>query len=173
LLDTLNSLEGFKVDRLWAPWRIEYILSEKEEGCLFCRVINEDRDDENLILYRGKKAYVILNKYPYNNGHLMIVPYRHVPNIEDLDDDELLEICRLTTLSIRLLKHVMKPEGFNIGANIGKAAGAGIEEHFHLHIVPRWVGDTNFMPIISDTKVVVEAIKETYKKLKKGLKEVI
>ncbi len=161
------------MDRLWAPWRIEYILSEKEEGCLFCRVINEDRDDENLILYRGKKAYVILNKYPYNNGHLMIVPYRHVPNIEDLDDDELLEICRLTTLSIRLLKHVMKPEGFNIGANIGKAAGAGIEEHFHLHIVPRWVGDTNFMPIISDTKVVVEAIKETYKKLKKGLKEVI
>jgi len=160
------------VDRLWAPWRIEYILSEKEEGCLFCRVISEDRDDENLILYRGEKAYIILNKYPYNNGHLMIVPYRHVPNIEDLDDDELLEICRLTTLSIKLLKHVMKPEGFNIGANIGKAAGAGIEEHFHLHIVPRWVGDTNFMPIISDTKVVVEAIKETYKKLKKGLKEI-
>jgi len=161
------------VDRLWAPWRIEYILSEKEEGCLFCRVISEDRDDENLILYRGEKAYIILNKYPYNNGHLMIVPYRHVPNIEDLDDDELLEICRLTILSIKLLKHVMKPEGFNIGANIGKAAGAGIEEHFHLHIVPRWVGDTNFMPIIGDTKVVVEAIRETYKKLKKGLKEVI
>lgn len=161
------------MDRLWAPWRIEYILSEKEEGCLFCRVISEDRDDENLILYRGEKAYIILNKYPYNNGHLMIVPYRHVPNIEDLDDDELLEICRLTILSIKLLKHVMKPEGFNIGANIGKAAGAGIEEHFHLHIVPRWVGDTNFMPIIGDTKVVVEAIRETYKKLKKGLKEVI
>lgn len=158
---------------LWAPWRIEYILSEKPSECLFCRVLREDKDKENLILYRGKRVFIIMNRFPYNNGHLMVVPNKHVPSIEYLDDDdELLELNKLVKISIEVLRKVMNPQGFNIGANIGKAAGAGIEEHFHVHIVPRWVGDTNFMPIISNTKIVVEALRETYRKLRKEFKKI-
>lgn len=155
--------------RLWAPWRMEYIKKPRERDCLFCRVAKEDSDRDNLILYRSQHSYIIMNRYPYNNGHVMVVPYRHVASPEMLDVEEDVDISDLIKISIKVIRRVMNPQGFNIGANIGKAAGAGIEEHYHIHIVPRWVGDTNFMPIISDTKVVVEHILDTYNRLKEEL----
>lgn len=159
--------------KLWAPWRIEYILSEKTDECIFCKYPKMNDDKKYLILYRGEKAFIILNKYPYNNGHLMVVPYRHVSTPLDLNDDELLEMDKLINLSIRVLSEAMKPHGFNLGANIGKAAGAGIEDHYHIHVVPRWEGDTNYMPIIANTKVVVEALDRTYDKLLNTLNRII
>lgn len=157
--------------RLWAPWRIEYIRSEKSGECIFCKFPRENNDEDNLIIYRGKRAYIILNKYPYNNGHLMIVPYKHVSTPLELSDNELLEMSKLINLSINMLNKSMNPHGYNIGINLGKAAGAGIEEHYHIHVVPRWVGDTNYMPIISETKVLVEALKDTYRRLVDVLKK--
>lgn len=157
---------------IWAPWRIEYIVRHDEGECIFCTFPKEDRDWENLILYRGERCFIILNRYPYNNGHIMVVPYRHVPSPLDLDEDEILESQKLVNLSIRVLDGAMKPHGYNIGINIGKAAGAGIDGHYHIHVVPRWLGDTNFMPIIGDTKVVVEAIVNTYEKLLAELRKI-
>jgi ATP adenylyltransferase len=153
---------------LWAPWRIEYIL-KREEGCFFCEKPKEDRDEENLILCRGRKAFVILNAFPYNNGHLMIATYRHVVNLEDLSDDELGELLKLARESILALKRELRPNGFNLGINLGKAAGVGLE-HFHLHIVPRWRGDTNYMPVLASTKVIPEHLKATYRRLLKHFK---
>ncbi len=163
------------MDRLWAPWRIEYIKMPKPDTCILCEIPADDKanDRKNLLLYRGKQCYIVLNKYPYNNGHIMIAPYRHIPSVTDLTDDEALEIHQLTKLSIKILDETMKPGGYNIGANIGRAAGAGIEEHYHLHIVPRWVGDTNYMPVISNTKIIVEHILETYDKLREALERII
>ncbi len=157
--------------RLWAPWRMEYIKKPREKRCLFCRVAEEDKDRDNLVLYRSHHSYIIMNRYPYNNGHLMVVPYRHTPTPEELDVEEELDIAELVKLSLRILRKTMYPQGFNIGANIGRAAGAGIEEHYHIHIVPRWIGDTNFMPILADTKVIVESLYDTYDKLKAALEE--
>ena len=155
--------------RLWAPWRLKYIKENKKEECIFCNKAREKKDEENYILLRGKTSFVILNAFPYNNGHLMIAPYRHISSLEKLNSEEQIEIMQLTSRMIRLLKEVMQPEGFNIGVNLGKAAGAGIEGHLHFHIVPRWVGDYNFMPLLSDTKVIPEALDESYRKLKQKL----
>ncbi|MDH7601254.1 MAG: HIT domain-containing protein [Armatimonadota bacterium] len=152
--------------QLWAPWRLEYIVSEKEEGCIFCRFPAENDDERRLILYRGRLAFVIMNAYPYSNGHLLIAPYRHIPSITELSDEESLEIMQLTKKSCTVLSEVCRPDGFNIGINIGTAAGAGIADHVHLHIVPRWNGDTNFMPVFADVKVIPEALQATYAKLK-------
>lgn len=153
-------------ERLWAPWRMAYINGlGKSEGCIFCENSDEDEDKKNLILYRGKKAFVIMNLYPYNNGHLMVAPYKHTGDFTELDDSELLEIMQLAQLSIKVLKKAMNPAGFNTGFNIGKAAGAGIDAHLHFHIVPRWVGDTNFMPVIGEMKVISEHLEVTYDKL--------
>jgi ATP adenylyltransferase len=162
------------MDRLWAPWRIEYIKKPKERACILCEIPkkSEKYDRENLLLYRGDKGYIVLNRYPYNNGHLMIVPYRHVQDLLDLDDNEIQELMHLTKLSIKIIRNEMKPEGFNIGINIGSAAGAGIEEHIHIHIVPRWIGDTNFMPIIANTKVLIEYLQDTYDKLKNQIESI-
>ena len=162
-----------KNSNLWAPWRIDYILSEKEEGCIFCKKISENKDEENLILHRGKSSFLIFNKFPYNCGHLMSVPYRHIGNFEDLSEEELLEMNLLVKTAIKLIKRNMSPDGFNVGLNIGKVAGAGIDEHLHIHIVPRWGGDTNFMPVISDTRVVPQSLNETFKILKKDLNEIL
>jgi ATP adenylyltransferase len=158
---------------IFAPWRIEYIRSPKHDGCIFCDFPKENRDKERLILYRGEKAFIIMNNYPYNPGHVMIAPYRHVGNLEDLSDEELLEIMKLAQLMIKTIKKAMKPEGFNMGFNIGRVAGAGIEDHIHMHIVPRWNGDTNFMPVLADTKVIPQAIEDSYDELKKALEEVL
>jgi len=159
--------EGGKgmIQPLWAPWRLQYILSKKSCACIFCEEPREDRDRENLILYRGSQGFVIMNLYPYNNGHLMVVPYRHLYSITELTAEELLDLMRMTQRSVACLKEVYKPEGFNIGLNIGKVAGAGIEEHLHFHIIPRWVGDTHFMALLSEVRVIPEHIMHTYDRL--------
>ena len=161
------------MDRLWAPWRIEYVRLDKVKECIFCKFSKENNDEENLILYRGKYAFVMMNNYPYNPGHVMVAPYRHVGNFEDLSEEEWMDIHNLTSLMIRVIKKVMNPQGFNIGINIGRVAGAGIEGHVHVHIVPRWNGDTNFMPIIADTKVIVQGIKENYIELKNAISDIL
>ncbi len=154
------------MEHIWAPWRIEYIQMEKPQGCIFCDKSSQNDDALNYILYRGDKNFVIMNSYPYNPGHLMIAPYQHTANLEELADEELHEHIKIISRSIELLKKAFNPDGFNIGMNIGRIAGAGIADHFHTHIVPRWSGDTNFMPVVADTKVVNQAIGETYQKLK-------
>jgi len=151
--------------QIWAPWRIEYIEMEKPEGCILCEKPREDNDVVNYLLYRGEKNFVMLNGYPYNPGHLMVAPYRHVASMDDLTVDELHEHFEIVSRSIRVLRQVFKPEGFNIGINLGRVAGAGIDDHVHTHIVPRWQGDTNFMPVISEVRVLPQALAQTYEKL--------
>jgi len=157
-----------KIKLLWSPWRMEYVKREKEKGCVFCNRIKQNDDKKNLILIRYKYSFVIMNLYPYNNGHLMVVPYRHVSDYGSLKEIERNEIAELTNLSIKVMKNVLNPQGFNIGMNIGSIGGAGIADHLHQHIVPRWEGDTNFMPIIGHTKVIVDSLNETYNDLKIG-----
>jgi len=142
-----------------------YIANNKHpKGCIFCDFPKSNQDEEHFILHRGQMAFIILNTFPYNSGHLMIAPYRHIANYDDLTTDEMLEINTLVVKVIRMMRRVLVPEGFNMGINMGKVAGAGYAEHVHLHIVPRWNGDTNFMPVLSDTRVVPEALLQTYSK---------
>ena len=155
---------------IWAPWRIGYIAGKKKKGCLFCRVKREKRDKENYLLFRGKHSFIMLNAFPYNNGHLMIVPFRHIREPSQLKEEGIIELWRLVALSIKLLKDVLKPEGFNIGLNLGKIAGAGYPGHLHLHLVPRWSGDTNFMPTVAKTKVISQSLNKLYEELKKSLR---
>ncbi len=157
--------------KIFAPWRIRYIEAPKYEGCIFCDFPKENRDEERLIVYRGKRCFVILNNYPYNPGHVMVAPYRHFKEIEEMSEEEGAEMLELTKKAVKVIKKVMKPDGFNIGINIGKVAGAGIEQHLHIHIVPRWEGDTSFIPVLADVKIIPEAVAETYKKLKRGFEE--
>ncbi len=160
---------------IWAPWRSSYIKSvskaskKPKSRCLFCDLKNKD-DDDVYILFRGSRNYVVLNAYPYTTGHLMIVPYEHVDTVEKLDDETLIEMMKLMKFMIQVLREEYNPDGFNIGINIGRAAGAGIEDHVHLHIVPRWVGDANFMSTIASTRVLPEALEDTYKKLKNRIR---
>ncbi len=153
-------------DNLWAPWRFQYISdTAKNEGCVFCETCQSNDDQSNLIVYRGERTFVIMNKFPYNNGHLLIVPCQHTSDMSTLDDAERLEVFRLMALSQQVLTDVMNPQGFNFGMNLGRLAGAGITDHLHVHIVPRWGGDTNFMPIVGHTKVISEALEKTWEKL--------
>jgi ATP adenylyltransferase len=157
---------------LWSPWRMDYIEStQSDSGCIFCDRLEEDDSPENLILYRGKKSFVILNRYPYTNGHTMVVPYQHVPSLEMLDESTLTELMLLTNQTIRTLRHVYCAESFNIGVNIGVPAGAGVADHVHIHVVPRWSGDTNFMSTTAGTRVLPEALEQTYARIKAGWKE--
>ena len=151
--------------KLWAPWRIDYIRSPKEDGCIFCKKSQSNNDRNNLILYRGNKSFVLMNLYPYSNGHLMISPYDHTADTNRLSKDCNLEIMELANASMNILKNTMNAEGFNFGANIGASAGAGIADHLHYHIVPRWGGDTNFMPVVGNTKVHVQGLQDTYNDL--------
>lgn len=146
------------MDKMYAPWRMAYIRSEKPNGCIFCR--NSIRNDE-LVLLEGETAFVMMNRYPYISGHIMVIPFRHVSQVEDLLPEEKHEMFDLQALCIRILKESLKPDGFNIGMNLGKAAGAGIDDHIHLHIVPRWSGDTNFMSVVGDVRVIPEDIHKT------------
>ncbi|MFH1943236.1 MAG: HIT domain-containing protein [bacterium] len=158
-----------QVEILWAPWRIEYIENaEKNEGCVFCSLSSQSDDRKNLIVHRGAWGFVIMNRYPYNNGHLMVVPFQHTPEMASLSDDEKIELFDFLRVSQEVLREVMKPQGFNIGMNVGRLAGAGIVDHLHFHVVPRWGGDTNFMPIIGHTKIISEGLEQTWEKLKKG-----
>jgi len=158
------------MEHLWAPWRIEYIVGQKEDGCLFCRVMREDADRENLVLLRGENCICMLNRFPYNSGHLMIVPASHCCHLVELPDAELTEIMKMAQQMERLLTETMRPEGLNLGFNIGRTAGAGIDDHLHLHLVPRWNGDTNFMPVLDDTRVVPQSLEDTYDYLAAALK---
>ncbi|MCL4464871.1 MAG: HIT domain-containing protein [Chloroflexi bacterium] len=154
--------------RLWTPWRMEYILSDKtdfETGCLFCSKARQGNDRENLILYRGQRTFIILNLYPYNNGHLMVVPYEHTRNVDELDEATLAEMMSEAKRAVQALEKAMSPDGFNIGINIGKSAGAGVDNHVHMHVVPRWVGDSNFMPVVSETRLIPEDPQTTYERL--------
>ena len=160
------------MEALHAPWRIQYILGSKTppgDGSIFTRIAQSSDDEENLVIARGRTCFAMLNNFPYNGGHLMVLPYREVPDFTDLLDDELLELMKLTRRCQQALSKVMQPHGFNIGVNLGKVAGAGIQEHLHIHIVPRWTGDSNFMPVIANTTVVPEALKETAAKLRAAL----
>jgi ATP adenylyltransferase len=150
---------------LWAPWRLEYIQQADEiEGCVFCHAA-AGPDEELLVVHRGESAFVLLNKFPYASGHLMVAPYRHLGNFGELDDAEALEAHRLAAEGMAALDRVFSPEGYNAGWNLGRVAGAGIVDHVHLHVVPRWSGDTNFMPVLADVKVLPEHLTETRAKL--------
>ena len=144
------------------------MVNPEGEGCIFCKKPAEEKDEENFILYRGKRVFVLMNIYPYNNGHLMVAPYRHIGDFNGLDDEELLEMMQVVKRCLEILREKMNPNGFNIGMNLGRVAGAGFEEHLHIHIVPRWNGDTNFMPVLADTKVIPISLREAYKLLKDG-----
>ena len=150
---------------LWAPWRIEYILGKKEKYCIFCAGEDRSKDKERLILYVGEHSIVLMNKFPYNNGHLLVAPKRHIAELAHMNEEEAKEVFDMLKYSVSVLKEVMKPDGFNIGLNLGKVAGAGIEQHLHFHIVPRWNGDTNFMTVLGEVRVIPEHIKQTYEKL--------
>lgn len=157
---------------LWAPWRMDYILGEKKRGCIFCKKPLERKDRENLILYQGKYTFIMMNRFPYNNGHLMIVPKRHCIDFEKLNNNELKELSQLLKASTRALKTTLHPHGFNIGINIGKIGGAG-EDHIHFHVVPRWTGDTNFMPVLGETKIIPQYLEKTYQNLRSVFMDII
>ncbi|MGD9696959.1 MAG: HIT domain-containing protein [Thermoleophilia bacterium] len=160
-------------DIMWSPWRMAYVSAEKEHGfegprCVFCNLPLQDDDARTYILYRGARAFVIMNLYPYNNGHLMVVPYAHVDSLLALDDETVGEMTGLLRRSQAVLEERMAPQGFNVGINQGRAAGAGIADHLHIHLLPRWVGDTNFMPTLGDTRVMPQHLDETYALLAGG-----
>lgn len=154
------------MDILWSPWRMEYILGPKPDSCVFCLPENTDEDAERLVLYRGRHNFVIMNKFPYNNGHLMVTPFRHVMDICDLLPEEYGELFFLVQKSVEILREICSPEGMNIGFNLGAAAGAGVKDHLHLHVVPRWNGDASFMTVIGEIRTMPEHLAITYSKLK-------
>lgn len=152
---------------IWAPWRMAYIQqARKPRGCIFCVKARERRDASNFMLHRGRHGFVIMNLFPYNSGHLLVAPYAHVDSVEHLPEDVALDLVRLTNLALRVLRAEVRPEGFNLGINLGRVSGAGIEGHVHWHIVPRWNGDTNFMALFGETRVIPEHLRATYKKLR-------
>jgi ATP adenylyltransferase len=157
------------MDYIWAPWRLEFIMKGCESGCFLCEKPKEKNDAANYIIYRGKHNFIILNAFPYNPGHMLIAPYRHTGQLTEMETDESNEHFELVKFGIRLLTEVVKPDGYNVGMNLGRVAGAGLADHIHTHIVPRWQGDSNFMPVIGDTKVIPEALVKTYEKLAEGL----
>ena len=153
------------MERLWAPWRLEYIKSaDEEQGCVFCTAVEGD-DEERLVVHRAERAIVILNKFPYTSGHFMVAPNRHVGEFGELDDEEVLAVHRLASAGIGALADLYSPQGYNVGWNLGRVAGAGVVDHVHLHAVPRWAGDTNFMPVLADVKVLPEHLADTRRKL--------
>ena len=160
------------MNHLWSPWRMEYIEnSNKVDGCVFCMMQELQDGPENLIALRGEHSFVILNRYPYTSGHLMVVPFEHKPNLEELDPETRAEMMELTSRCMSMLRKIYNPQAFNMGANIGEAAGAGIKEHVHIHIVPRWAGDTNFMSAVGDVCVLPESLESTWQRVKKGFEE--
>ncbi len=157
---------------LWAPWRLRYIQqAHTPQACIFCQKAKEKRDFENLILQRGKTCFTIMNLFPYTNGHLMVAPYKHTRDFSDLTDTESLELLHSVSQSIKILKRSLRPDGFNVGLNLGKVAGAGVEGHIHFHIVPRWQGDSNFMPVLGEVRVIPQHIQATFRSLKRELRD--
>jgi ATP adenylyltransferase len=156
------------MERIWAPWRIDYILNEKPSDCIFCVSSDQEQDRDRLILHRTGLSLVMLNRYPYNNGHMMIAPFRHTADMNELSIAEMLDLFAALRLCRNVLEKTAAPQGFNIGINLGKAGGAGVDDHIHIHIVPRWNGDTNFMSVISDVRIMPENLLNTYEKLLPG-----
>ncbi|MEM4725171.1 MAG: HIT domain-containing protein [Candidatus Hadarchaeum sp.] len=152
--------------RIWAPWRMKYITGDKPHNCVLCEALQAGDDAARYILYRSKKAALMLNLYPYINGHLMVVPYAHVGDLVELDEETLADMMLLTKKGVQALREAMNnPHGFNVGMNLGRVAGAGIQDHVHIHIVPRWEGDTNFMPVLADVRIIPESLDDTYHKV--------
>jgi len=160
------------MERIFAPWRIRYVLATKPKDCVFCSAVRGD-EREMLVVYKAESSFVIMNRHPYNPGHVMVCPKRHVPSTEDLSDEELLEIMRLLNLSMKAIRLSMNPDGFNLGVNLGKVAGAGIADHLHFHVVPRWSGDTSFMPVLADVQIIPEALEESYEKIRRAFESVV
>jgi ATP adenylyltransferase len=160
-------------ERLWAPWRLEYIRRPGSDECIFCRAVAAESggDEANHVVHRGEHCFVLLNAFPYASGHLMVAPYEHVPSIEPLAPEALLELMTLSQRSLAALRDNYGPDGFNLGINEGKAAGAGIEDHVHLHVVPRWGGDTNFMPVVGETRVLPQSLSESWSELRERFRE--
>jgi ATP adenylyltransferase len=157
------------MDYLWTPWRYQYVTSTgKPDRCVLCAAAESADDRETLVVHRGESVFVILNRYPYTNGHVMIVPYRHISNLQDLSDDTLIEMTLVAKTTERHLRKLYHPDGLNIGMNLGKSAGAGIEEHLHLHALPRWTGDTNFMTVVGETRVMPEDLEVTWTRLREA-----
>lgn len=154
------------MNNIWAPWRIEYILGPRDGECFLCAKLADTNDRANHVLYRGPTCAVVMNRYPYTGGHLMVCPYRHIADLKELTRDERIELMDLTERCVAILRAVMKPHGYNIGYNLGEAAGAGLKDHLHQHIVPRWIGDTNMMPVLADVTVVPQALDDLYARLK-------
>jgi ATP adenylyltransferase len=156
------------MERLWSPWRMEYINAPHgdDDSCIFCELLNAGDDEKGFILVRDGSAFALLNAYPYNPGHLMVAPARHVGELTELTESELIDASRLQQRAVRALRDEMSPHGYNIGMNLGRVAGAGVPDHVHWHVVPRWNGDTNFMPVVGVTRVLPESLEDTYKKLK-------
>ena len=159
------------MNHLWSPWRMTYIESNKNDECVFCTAISEKDDEKNLIVFRGRLVFVILNRYPYTSGHLMVVPYRHTASLNDLDAETRAELMDVTNQAAEVLKLAYNPQGFNLGMNIGEVAGAGIADHIHMHVVPRWGGDTNFMSSLADTRVLPETLADTYARVSSAWQE--
>lgn len=155
------------MDRLWTPWRFDYIskIGRSEKGCVFCRILSEPRDRENLVLFRGKNLYAILNLFPYTAGHILVVANRHIPFLSDATDEELREFLVAGRLCEQALRDEYKPDGFNLGFNLGRAAGAGVKCHLHMHVLPRWTGDSNFVSVVAETRVLPEELPRTFERL--------
>lgn len=154
------------MQNLWAPWRIEYILGKREPYCIFCPEGDGLSDAERLILHRDRLVMVMMNKYPYNNGHLLVAPWRHLASLEELSEEEMKDLMKWVKICTTILQRVMRPQGFNVGLNLGAAAGAGVEDHLHFHVVPRWQGDTNFLTVFADVRSIPEHLQQTYEKLR-------
>jgi len=160
------------VKRIWAPWRIKYILGEKPHNCVFCEALQSRDDAAHYVLHRGDRCALMLNLYPYTNGHMMVIPYLHTGDLVALDSATIAEMMQTTQLGVQLLRGAMAPHGFNVGLNLGQAAGAGIQDHLHIHVVPRWDNDTNFMPVLGDVRVIPESLDATYAKLQAELRKI-
>ena len=159
--------------RIWAPWRLQYVkdaAKDDEVACIFCVKPAEDDDEANLIVHRGERCFVILNLYPYTNGHLMVAPYQHLATLPELDADTVAEMMALAQQGMRILEGQYAPHGYNVGFNQGRVAGAGVEHHIHMHVVPRWGGDTNFMPVLGDTRVMPQSLEDSYETVRKGFR---
>ncbi len=159
------------MEQLWAPWRLAYIKGPEPGGCIFCTKPAEDRDEDNLIVWRGGTAFVMLNRYPYNSGHVMAVPVRHTGELDDLTPQEVADLWEAVRRSVRALRRALGAQAFNVGVNLGRAAGAGITDHLHVHVVPRWVGDTNFMPVLAEVKVIPQHLLDTYRQLREAFSQ--
>ncbi len=164
------------MEKLWSPWRSQYIDSfntgKEKTSCVFCDAVNESIEDDNCLkIFEGKNCFAMLNLYPYNSGHTLVIPKKHVSKLEELKEDELLEMMKISQLIMKALESIMKPQGFNFGANLGKAAGAGIDDHIHFHVLPRWNGDTNFMPAIGEVKIISQDLLQTKKILVEAVKK--